>query len=96
MAQYKFDGTNLKRGGSTVANVRGDKICSGSGSSATCNIRGDKICSGSGSSVAFNVSGNDIRKGSGSSKIASMKDVDGAIDGPGHVVKAALWLFFVR
>ena len=39
MARYKFDGTRLKSGGSTIANVRGDRICRGSGSTTICNIR---------------------------------------------------------
>ncbi len=96
MSQLKFDGVRLKDGGSTIANVRGDKICSGSGSSVACNVRGDKICEGSGSSTAFNVRGDNICEGSGSSRIATMKDVDKAISGPGHVIKAALWVWFVR
>lgn len=96
MASHKFDGTKLKRGGTTVANVRGDAVCKGSGSTKTCNIRGDKICKGSGSTAEFNVRGDKICKGSGSSSLAKMRDVDKDIDGSGHVVKAALWLYFVR
>ena len=96
MSRYKFDGRVLKHGGSTIANVRSDKVCGGSGSSAVCNIRGDKICEGSGSSAAFNVRGDKICQGSGSSRIATIDDVDDDIEGPGHIVKAALWLYFVR
>lgn len=96
MARIKFDGKYLKRGSSAIANVRKDKICKGLGSNATCNIRGEKICDGLGSNASFNVKGKDIRRGNTSSKIASMKEVDKAIDGPGHIVKAALWLYFVR
>ena len=96
MSSYKFDGKKLKRGGTTVANVSGTRIRKGSGSSAICNIRDDNIRDGSGSSTKFNLRGDDIRSGSGSSKIATMKDVDKDIDGPGRVVKAALWLYFVR
>lgn len=96
MATYKFDGDKLKKGGQTLANVRGDKICRGSGSTTICNIRDDRICEGSGPSTAFNVRGDDIRKGSGGSRIATMRDVDKDIDGPGRTVKAALWLYIVR
>ena len=96
MASYKFDGTRLKLGSSTIANVRGDSICKGSGSNKVANIRGDKICKGSGSNVEFNVRGDNICQGSGSNRIARMRDIDDDIDGPGHIVKAALWLYFVR
>ena len=43
-----------------------------------------------------NLKGDDIRKDRGSTRIARMRDVDGDIDGPGRLVKAALWLYFVR
>ena len=49
-----------------------------------------------GGSILANVKGNDIRQGSGGSRIATMKDVDAAIDGPGGVTKAALWFMFIR
>ncbi len=96
MAKYKFDGTNLKDGGKTIANVKGNNIRKGTGSHVIGNIRGDHIRQGSGSSVIFNVRGDDIRQGSGSSKIATMKDVEKAIDGPGKIVKAALWVLCCR
>jgi hypothetical protein len=96
MAKYKFDGTELKDGGKTVANVRGDDIREGSGSHVIGNIRGDDIRQGSGSSVMFNIRGDEIRQGSGSSKIGTMENVHSAIDGPGKVVKAALWVLCCR
>lgn len=96
MAKYKFDGTKLKDGSKVVANVKGNDIREGTGSRVVANIRGDNIRSGSGSSVTFNVRSDDIRQGSGSSKIGSMKDVDKVIDGPGKIVKAALWVLFCR
>ena len=51
MAQYKFDGKYLKRGGSIVANVNGDKIRKGSGSTTVANIRGNNVRQGSGSRI---------------------------------------------
>lgn len=96
MSKLKFDGKYLKSGSNAIANVRGDKICKGTGSNTVCNIRGDKICDGSGSNTEFNVRGDKICLGSGSNSIAAMKEVDKEIDGAGHVVKAALWLYFVR
>jgi hypothetical protein len=96
MANYKFDGRNLKQGSTTIANVSGNNIRKGSGSSVLCNVSGDKIRQGSGSSVLCNVSGDKIRQGSGSSTIAKMSDVRRAIDGPGGVTLAALWFTCVR
>ena len=34
MAKYKFDGKYLKQGGTTIANVSGDRIRKGTGSSS--------------------------------------------------------------
>jgi len=96
MARYKFDGKNLKRGGSTIANVSGNNIRKGSGSSTVGNVRGNNIRKGSGSSTLANVRGDYVRQGSGSSTIAKMRDVRKEIDGPGEVTLAALWFFFVR
>lgn len=96
MAQYKFDGKYLKRGGSIIANVSGDKIRKGSGSSTVANIRGDKVRQGTGSSTLINVSGDNIRQGTGGSTIAKMKDVRKIIDGPGGVTLAALWYCFIK
>lgn len=96
MSSYKFDGTLLKQSGRTIANVSGDRIREGSGSKVVANVRSNQIRQGSGGSVAFNVRGDNICQSSGSTRIATMKDVNRAIDGPGKVTKAALWLFFCR
>ena len=96
MAAYKFDGTKLKRGGTTIANVSGYRIRKGTGSTAVANIAGDRIRQGTGSTVMANVSGDRIRLGTGSTTIGSMKDAQKAIDGPGGVTLAALWFCFVR
>ena len=91
MAQYKFDGRYLKEGGKTIANVKGDKIRKGTSTNVIGNIKGDMIRKGSGTTPLFNLRGDNIRRGSGTTKLATMKDVDKAIDGPGKIVKAALW-----
>jgi len=96
MPKYKFDGQKLKKGSSVIATIRSDKICKGSSSLIICNIKGERIRKGNGSSVDFNVRGDAIRKGTGSSILYKMKGVDKDIDGSGQVVKAALWLYFVR
>jgi len=96
MAQYKFDGKYLKRGGTTIANVNGKYIRKGSGGSTVANISGDKVRKGSGGTTLINVRGDDIRQGSGGTRIAKMRDVRKDIDGPGGVTLAALWYCFIR
>jgi len=96
MSKYKFDGTSLKDGMKTIANVKGNQIREGSGMKVVANIKDDNIREGSGMKILFNVKGDDIRQGSGMSKIATMKDVSKDIEGPGKTIKAALWLFYCR
>jgi hypothetical protein len=96
VSNFTFDGVVLKYGGKTIANVRGDSIREGTGSHVAANIRGEQIREGMGSHTLFNVRGDEIRSGTGSSRIARMNEVDADIRGPGHIVKAALWLFFCR
>jgi molybdopterin-binding protein len=96
MSKYKFDGKNLKLGGTTIANVSGNSIRSGSGSSTIGNISGDNIREKSGSKVLANVKGTDVRLGSGSSRIATFADIDKVLEGPGGTLKAALWFLCIR
>lgn len=96
MSGFTFDGVTLKHGGRTIANVKGDQIREGTGSHVVANIRRDQICEGSGSHTLFNVRRDDICQGSGSSRVARMSDVDDDISGPGHIIKAALWLWYAR
>jgi hypothetical protein len=99
MATCKFDGSKLKMGSKVVANVRADKIYEGSGASKCLgNIRGDRIYLGSGASKCFaNVRGDKIYEGSSSSKkIGALKDAQSAIDGPGGITIAALWVLCVK
>ena len=96
MAKYNFDLKYFKQGGTTIANVSGDRVRKGTGSSVVCNISGDRIRSGTGSSVLCNVSGDNIRQGSGSSTIGKLRDVRKEIDGPGGTTLAALWFCFIK
>ena len=93
---YKFDGTKLKDGSRTIANVRGKKICEGVGSKTLLNIRNDKVCEGVGSKTLFNMRNDHLCKGVGSSKFADMDDVRDDIEGPGGITLAALWYYFKR
>lgn len=96
MAKFKFDGTNLKDGLKVIANVKGNEIREGSGFKVIANVKDNKIHQGTGFTVIFNIQGDEIRQGSGFTKIATMKDVDSAIEGPGKTLKAALWLVCCR
>lgn len=96
MGGYKFDGKNLKDGIKIIANVSGNSIREGSGVKTIMNISGDNIREGSGVKTIANVHGEDVRLGSGVSKIGTMKEVDKSIEGPGKVIKAALWFYFCR
>ena len=96
MAQYKFDGKYMKRGGTIIANVSGKYIRQGSGGTTVANISDDKVRQGSGGTTLINVKGDDIRQGTSGTKIASMSDVRKAIDGPGGVTLAALWFCFIH
>lgn len=96
MSQYKFDGTSLKEGSWVIANVKGNDIREGNGSHIIGNVKGDDVRHGNGSTILFNIRGDDIRQGNGSSRIATMRDVEAVIDGPGKVIKAALWLLLCR
>lgn len=93
---FKYDGKYLKNRGSTIANIRENKICKGTGSSVIANIKDDEVREGTGSKELINLRGTDIRSGNGSSRIGTMRDVDKAIDGPGGITKAALWFLFVK
>jgi hypothetical protein len=94
--KYKFDGIKLKMGSKTIANVRGSKICKSTGTQAICNIRGDKVCEGTGTKAVFNLRGDKICEKTGARKICSLDDVNDYIEGPGGLIKAAMWFFFIR
>lgn len=89
----------LKDGGKTIANIRGDKLRNGTGSSTLCNVRDDKVRRGTGSSTLCNVKNGDIRDGTGSSRKAKVKDIKKMIKGSeslSDVFVAAIWQTFIR
>tara|TARA_B100001123_G_C15191473_1_gene979561 strand:- start:803 stop:1099 length:297 start_codon:yes stop_codon:yes gene_type:complete len=95
----KFDGTKLKDGSKTIANVNGDKIREGTGIRTLANVKGDKIREGTGIKTLANVNGDKIREGTGIKTIFTMRDVDKAISINGRVsdgIAAALYLLFVK
>ncbi len=94
---YKFDGTKLKDGGTTLFNIRGDKVCKGTGSTTVANVRGDKICKGTGSTTSANVRGDKLCKGTGSSTWEKMSVIEKEIQGhTSSVMRAALWMSLHR
>ena len=89
----------LKDGGKTIANIRGDKLRKGTGSSTLCNVRDDKVRRGTGSSTLCNVKNGDIRDGTGSSRKAKVKDIKRMIKGSeslSDVFVAAICQTFIR
>ena len=95
--EYKRD--QIKDGSKTIANIRGDKLRSGTGSSTLCNVRDDKVRKGTGSSTLCNVRNGDIRDGTGSSRKAKVKDIKKMIQGSdslSDVFVAAIWQTFIR
>ena len=95
MGSFNFDGQYLKEGSRVVAN-KGDHIRKERGSAVVANLKDDHIRDGRGSTMVANLKGDDIRKERSSTRIGRMRDVDWDIDGPGRLVKAALWLYFIR
>ena len=95
--EYKRD--RIKDGSKTIANIRGDRLRSGTGSSTLCNVRDDKVRKGTGSSTLCNVRNGDIRDGTGSSRKAKVKDIKKMIRGSeslSDVFVAAIWQTFIR
>ena len=95
--EYKRD--QIKDGSKTIANIRGDKLRSGTGSSTLCNVRDDKVRKGTGSSTLCNVRNGDIRDGTGSSRKAKVKDIKRMIRGSeslSDVFISAIWQTFIR
>tara|TARA_B110000305_G_scaffold224759_1_gene270634 strand:- start:2482 stop:2778 length:297 start_codon:yes stop_codon:yes gene_type:complete len=97
--KLEYKGDKLKDGSKTIANIRGDKLRSGTGSSTLCNVRDDKVRKGTGSSTLCNVKNGDIRDGTGTSRKAKVKDIKKTIRGSdslADVYIAAIWQMFIR
>ena len=95
--EYKRD--KIKDGSKTVANIKGDKLRSGTGISTLCNVKDNKVRKGSGISTLCNVKNGDIRDGNGISRKAKVKDVRKMIRGSeslSDVLIAAVWQSFIR
>jgi hypothetical protein len=99
MATYKFDGSSLKIGSKTIANVKNSKIYEGT-STAKClaNFKSDKIYLGSSTAKCIaNVHSEKVYEGSSTAKkISTLKEIKREIDGIGGITLAALWLVCVR
>ena len=60
----------IKNGSKTIANIRRDRLCAGTGTTTLCNVRDDRVRKGTGSTTLCNVKNGDIRDGTGSSRKA--------------------------
>ena len=72
----------LKDGGKTIANIRGDKLREGTGSSTLCNVRNGDIRDGTGTS----------RK----AKVRDVKRMIKGSESLSDVFIAAIWQTFIR
>ena len=95
--EYRRD--QLKDGSKTIANIKGDRLRSGTGISTLCNVKDNKVRKGTGISTLCNVKNGDIRDGNGISRKAKVKDIKKMIKGSeslSDVFVAAIWYTFIR
>ncbi len=95
--EYRRD--QLKDGSKTIANIKGDRLRSGTGISTLCNVKDNKVRKGTGISTLCNVKNGDIRDGNGISRKAKVKDIKKMIKGSeslSDVFIAAIWQTFIR
>ena len=95
--EYRRD--QLKDGSKTIANIKGDRLRSGTGISTLCNVKDNKVRKGTGISTLCNVKNGDIRDGNGISRKAKVKDIKKMIKGSeslSDVFVAAVWQMFIR
>ena len=93
MANYKFDGENLKLNGRRMARINRDRILDDKGRSAG-RFKDEKIYDAKGRS-AGRFDGRYLFDGKGR-RIADRRQIEKDIDGNGGTSLAALWLLFVR
>lgn len=93
MADYKYDGKELRCRGSKIGVVDGNAIRNSSGSKVG-EIDGKYIRNAQGSKIG-EFDGQVIRDSNGS-RLGTMDDVKKKIDGVGGISLAAIWLLFVR
>jgi len=93
MADYKFDGKELRCRGAKVGTLDGKYIRDEHGSKVG-EIDGKYIRNSSGSKIG-EFDGSTVRDGSGS-RIGEFTEIKKDIDGVGGVSLTAMWLIFVR
>lgn len=95
----EYKNNRLIEGVNTFANVKKDRLNSGTGSSAICNVKDDRVRSKTGSSAVCNVKNGVIREKTGSKRLEEVKDVRKLIknsESLSDVFVAAVWWFFLR
>jgi hypothetical protein len=93
MADYKFDGKDLRCRGTRIGSIDGKTVRDSHGSRIG-EFDGKTIRDSHGSRIG-EFDGQVVRDASGS-RIATISDVQRAIDGPGGASLTALWMLLVR
>jgi hypothetical protein len=94
-----YKNSRLTERGKTLANVKKDRLNSGTGSSAICNIKDDRVRSKTSSSVVCNVKNGVIREKTGSKRLEEVKDIRKEIkdsESLSDVFVAAVWWFLMK
>ena len=95
----EYRNNRLIERGKTLANVKKDRLNSGTGSSAICNVKDDRVRSKTGSSAVCNVKYGEIREKTGSKRLKTVKEVRKEIknsESLSDVFIAAVWWFLMR
>ena len=95
----EYKNNRLLDRGKTLANIKKDRLNSGTGSSAICNVKDDRVRDKVGSSVVCNVKNGDIREKIGSRRLEKVKDIRKEIknsESLSDVFVAAVWWYFMR
>ena len=85
--------------GKTLANIKKDRLNSGTGSIAICNVKDDRVRSKTGSSAVCNVKNGVIREKTGSRRLEKVKDIRKEIknaESLSDVFIAAVWWFLMK
>lgn len=71
----EYKNNRLIERGKTLANIKKDRLNSGTGSIAICNVKDDRIRSKTGSSAVGNVKNGVMREKTGSRRLEKVKDI---------------------
>ena len=95
--EYKRD--RIVNKGKTLANIKRDRFCAGTGSISICNIKDERVREKTTSTVVCNVKNGDIREKTSSKRLVKVKDVRKEIknsESLSDTFVAAVWHYFLR